>query len=75
MSYIDTGIAGTLTAFAVFKGRSYDIDQNTSNPSKESGSHRCEECGGTYGVHWAYDMSGIGCWACARCDDGTLSIA
>lgn len=35
----------------------------------------CESCGSTTGVHHATDMSGIGGYACRRCDDGTLSFA
>lgn len=38
-------------------------------------SHRCEECGGRHNVHQAHDMSGITCWLCDKCDDGTASIA
>lgn len=35
--------------------------------------HACEACGAR-NAHWAYDMSGIGGYACHRCDDGTLSL-
>ena len=37
-------------------------------------AHRCAECGSARGVHFARDMSGIGGWACRRCDDGFLSF-
>lgn len=43
--------------------------------ARRATSHRCEECGGRRNVHQAHDMSGITCWLCDKCDDGTASIA
>lgn len=43
--------------------------------ARRTTSHRCEECGGRRNVHQAHDMSGITCWLCDKCDDGTASIA
>ncbi|RTE49337.1 hypothetical protein [Actinobaculum sp. 352] len=35
----------------------------------------CDVCGSTRGVHEAFDLSGIGGYACYQCDDGFLSFA
>lgn len=42
--------------------------------SYRRGSRRCEECGSTRNVHKAHDMSGLSCWLCDNCDDGSASI-
>lgn len=34
-----------------------------------------KKSGGRRNVHQAHDMSGIACWLCDKCDDGTASVA
>lgn len=60
--------AGRKMVYAYFD----DAEGRPRRPRR--GGRRCQECGSSYGVHEACDLSGIPGWACNRCDDGTLSF-
>lgn len=46
----------------------------TKTRTSHGASQRCAECGRP-GARMTHDMSGIGGYACRRCDDGSLSFA
>ena len=43
-------------------------------PTAARAGRRCEVCGASV-AHFTHDLSGIGGYACRRCDDGSLSFA
>lgn len=61
-------------------GRTFTVDgvemaygYIAAGATRPSPGRSCESCGSSRGVHPATDMSGVGGYACYRCDDGSLS--
>ncbi|NMM93899.1 hypothetical protein [Bifidobacterium oedipodis] len=74
----DTQVVGVTGYSKPFTGRDvveyvfgYPRKEERRYPARRAG-HRCDSCG-RRGAHRAHDMSGLPCWLCMGCDDGSYS--